>query len=447
LQEKPTYEELLGIIKKLEERILQLELELSYYKNPKNSRNSSIPPSKDENRPQRNQSLREKSEKKVGGQEGHEGKTLEMTNKPDEIIKEVPEYCSSCGKELSGIKEEFIERRQIIDIPPIQAICKEYQTYEKICTCGHANIGQMPKTVTSQVQYGIGAEAMVSYLHSRHYIPFNRIEEIMKDVFGLAISEGGIHCLLKRFTEKARSTYDEIKRKIETSDFVGTDETGAKVNGSKQWFWVWQNQQFTYIVNSVNRGIDTIKRVFANGLPNAILQHDRWASHFHCEAKGHQLCTAHLLRDFNYLEELYESSWANKMKELLKQAIELKKEFSFDDYQNPNTKRDALETNLTKLLNFSLNLSEKKSLALQKNLLKNKNSILLFLYHPKVPPDNNGSERAIRNLKVKQKISGQFKSEKGAEIYAINRSVIDTIIKSNQNVLQGLNLIANFTSD
>ena len=100
-----------------------------------------------------------------------------------------------------------------------------------------------------------------------------------------------------------------------------------------------------------------------------------------------------------------------------KKEIELKKEFPINDYQNPNIKRDGLETRLTELLNFTINLPEKKSIALQKNLLKNKNSILLFLYHPKVPPDNNGSERAIRNLKVKQKISGQFKSEKGAEIY------------------------------
>ena len=447
MQEKPTYEDLLKKIEELEKIIFKLQLELAYYKNPKNSRNSSIPPSRDENRPKRNQSLREKSENKVGGQEGHEGKTLEMRDAPDEIIKEVPEYCTNCGRNLSGIKEEFIERRQVVDIPDIKSICKEYQIYEKLCTCGHSNKGNFPKAVPSTIQYGSQTEAMISYLYSRHYIPFNRIEELINDVFGLPISEGGIHCLLKRFTEKARFTYNEIKQRIEKSDFIGTDETGEKVNGSKQWFWVWQNEQLTYIVNSVNRGIDTIKRVFADGLPNAILQHDRWASHFHCKAEGHQICTSHLLRDLNYLEELYKSSWANEMKILLKQAIELKKEFPINDYQNPNIKRDGLETRLTELLNFTINLPEKKSIALQKNLLKNKNSILLFLYHPKVPPDNNGSERAIRNLKVKQKISGQFKSEKGAEIYAINRSVIDTIIKSNKNVLQGLNLIANFTSD
>ncbi|MDP2750420.1 MAG: IS66 family transposase [Nanoarchaeota archaeon] len=426
----------------------ELREKLLYYENPKNSRNSSIPPSKDENRPKRNQSLREKSENKVGGQEGHEGKTLEIKSNPDEIIKAVPKYCAECGLELTEIKEEFIERRQVVDIPPIQSICREYQIYGKECTCGHVSKGQIPKTVTSPIQYGSQTEAMISYLHSRHYIPFNRIEEIMKDVFGLPISEGGIHCLLNRFTEKARSTYNEIKQKIETSDFVGTDETGAKVNGKKQWFWVWQNEQLTYIVNSVNRGIDTIKRVFANGLPNARIQHDRWASQFHYDAKGHQICTSHLLRDLKYLIELYKSSWASKMKILIKQAIELKEQLlSIEDYQKPNIERDTLETKLIELLNFTIALSEKKSIALQKSLLKHRNSIFLFLYHLEVPPDNNGSERAIRNVKVKQKISGQFKSERGAEIYAINRSVIDTIIKSNQNILHGLNLIANFTSD
>ena len=99
---------LLGEISELKKEVSSLRAELSIYKNPKNSRNSSIPPSRDENRPKRNQSLREKSDNKVGGQKGHDGKTLEITNEPDEIIKEIPEYCNNCGLELSEIKEEFI---------------------------------------------------------------------------------------------------------------------------------------------------------------------------------------------------------------------------------------------------------------------------------------------------------------------------------------------------
>lgn len=440
-------QELLQKIVNLEKELTRLQSELEEYKHPKNSQNSSIPPSKDENRIQRNKSLRKKGEKPVGGQKGHEGNCLLMTDLPDIIERHTPSYCHQCGNDLSNIEEEFIEKRQIIDLPIIKPVFIEHQIYQKRCSCGHITSSLFPSAAKHTVQYGTNAESLISYLHSGQYIPFNRIEEMMNDVFGLSISEGGIHCLLNRFTKKASPIYETIKQRISSSCVVGTDETGCKVNGKKSWFWTWQNEQLTLIVHSFNRGIDTIKKVFAEGLPNSILNHDRWASHFHCKSKGHQMCTSHLLRDLVYIEELYNSQWAIEMMALIRDALFLKKEMKIEDYQKPNEKRKLIEKTLDKLLAQNIDSKHNKALAFQKNLNKHKESILLFLYHPKVPPDNNGSERSIRNVKVKLKVSGQFKSEKGAETYAINRSVIDTIKKSNQNVLVGLNCIANLTSD
>ena len=447
MKRRPTYNDLLRKIEFLTKEIIELKERILLYEKPKNSNNSHIPPSKDENRPLRNQSLREKSDKKVGGQTGHEGKTLQMVETPDEIINQIPKYCNCCGKDLSGIEEEFVEKRQVFDIPKINMTCKEYHSYKKKCSCGHVTVSNFPSTIGSSVQYGPNTEAILSYLYARQYMPFNRIEECMNDIFGLPISEGGIHCLLKRFTEKATNIYQEIKNKIESSTYVGSDETGAKVNGKRHWFWTWQNENFTYVVHSVNRGIETINRVFANGLPNAVLQHDRWSSHFHCKSKEHQLCVVHLLRDLNYIIELYDCNWAKKMKNLLKKSIDLNKQLNPHEYEEPNSERDNLEKELQELLYYQIDLSNKKAIVLQKSFIKYQRNILPFLHYQNVPPDNNGSERSIRNVKVKQKISGQFKSDKGAEIYAINRSVIDTIIKSKKNVLDGLQLIANFTSD
>jgi transposase len=454
MAENPSIESLIAHIKELENVILQLKEEnawlrakLERYEHPKNSRNSSVPPSKDENRVQRNKSLRLKSGKKVGGQPGHEGTTLIMRDSPDKIEEHLPMYCNHCGKDLTATAEELIEKRQVIDIPVIKPVCVEHRVYGKKCSCGHVTTSPFPTGVRYPIQYGSGTEAMISYLHSRHYLPFHRIKELLHDIFGLPISEGGIHCLLKRFTKKALPFYDQIKGKILQASVIGTDETGAKVNGKKNWFWAWQNKKLTYIVHSTNRGIDTIKRVFAKGLHLAIINHDRWASHFHCVAQGHQLCTAHLLRDCNYIEEKYKSSWAIALKDLLMEALSLKKKLTQVDYYKTNETIELLEKKLNDLLHAAINPSHKEAFALQKNLLKHRNSILLFLYHPKVPPDNNGSERSIRNVKVKQKVSGQFKTEEGAIIYAINRSIIDTIIKSNQNILNGLTLIANFATD
>ena len=446
--------ELLQQIEKLESEVIELRKEnsclrerLAKYETPKNSRNSSIPPSKDENRPRRNKSLRKKSDKPVGGQQGHEGSHLAIQENPDKIEPHIPCYCNLCGADLSGIPEEFAEKRQIIDLPVIVPVCVEHRSYQKQCHCGHITKSSFPSNVKHPVQYGANTEAMISYLYARQYLSFNRIQEFLNTACGLAISEGGVHCLLKRFTAKALPFYEEIKNRIFHSDVVGTDETGVKVNINNHWFWAWQNNQLTFIVHSANRGIATIKHVFENGLPNAILNHDRWASHFPCKSKGNQLCTSHLPRDLIYLEELYQSKWAKYMNDFILEALELKKQMTIEDYIKPNEIRENLETKLSELLKYPIEPNNKKAITLQKSLTKYRDCILLFLYHPKVPPDNNGTERAFRNVKVKQKVSGQFKSEKGAETYAINRSVIDTIIKSKQNVFEGLALIANSVSD
>ena len=431
------------IIDGLITRITGLEAELLIYKNKKNSNNSHTPPSKDENRPKKNQSLREKSGKKAGGQQGHEGKTLEGSDLIDTIVEHKPCYCNCCGLDLTQEPEALIESRQVIDIPIIKSVCTEHRIYRKTCSCGHNMDSSFPAHITAKVQYGPGVESLVGYLHARQYVPYQRMKEFFTDVMGVGVSVGGINHILKRLTQKALPHYEQIKERICRSVFIGTDETGVKVNGQKDWMWTWQNDALTFIVHSNNRGFKTIEDTFSNGLPNATLQHDRFACHFNCNALHHQICMSHLLRDLQYLIELYpDCTWAADMKVLIAEALELKKELTVPQYYSENQERQSLTVKLDKLLNGTLDANHSKAKTLQKNLLKHQHYILCFLYHPKVPPDNNGSERAIRNIKVKQKISGQFKSEEGANSFAVLRSVIDTAIKSGQNVLNALSLIA-----
>jgi len=451
---QPSYDDLLTIIKKqqaiieeLRSEIILLKEELSRYKNRKNSNNSHLPPSKDENRPLKNQSLREKSDKKPGGQPGHEGKTLEFSDQADKIVKHSPAFCNCCGNDLDQVSEVLLGRRQVVDIPPIALERTEHQVYSKKCSCGYVTEGNFPSYIKSSVQYGPNVEAIVAYMHTRQYLPFNRMKEFFSDVLGLPVSEGGIHNILQRFTKKALPFYLQIKERIKDAVFLGTDETGAKVNGKKHWFWTWQNEELTFIVHSDSRGFKTIENTFEDGLPFTILGHDRWASHFQCDAKHHQLCTAHLLRDLNYIQQLYQSRWAIELKQLLCQAIDLKKQPDYNYYLQENIPRKILEQNLKELLNRPLPETDKKAKTLQKKLLKHQDFILYFLHHPDVPPDNNGSERAIRNIKVKQKISGHFKSIDGANGFAIIRSVIDTTLKSGQNILNALSLIARWGTE
>ena len=425
-------------------KIASLEAELAIYKNKKNSNNSHIPPSQDQNRPKRNQSLREKTGKKPGGQFGHEGTTLEFNTIVDQVIEHIPNYCNNCGNDLSGVAETLIEGRKVIDIPVIKPICLEHRIYRKVCSCGHCMESKFPTYVAASMQYGPNVESLVGYLHGRQYLPYKRMKELFTDVMNLPISVGGINNVLTRLTQKGLPYYEQIKKRIAQSTFAGTDETSVKVNGQKDWIWTWQNDDLTFIVHSDNRGAKTIEEQFPNGLPLTGLVHDRYACHFNCEAPYHQMCMAHLLRDLKYITELYDNKcdWSLQMKALIIEALELKKIIVPVQYYQPNEKRNDIVKNLNQLLNTTLNQDHSKAKTLLKNLLKHQQSIFNFLWYPQLPPDNNGSERAIRNIKVKQKISGQFKSDHGADCFVVLRSIIDTTIKAGQNVLAALRLIA-----
>jgi len=434
-------------IKLLKSRITELERIVEQLTTRKDSNNSSIPPSKDENRPPRTSSLREKSDRKVGGQPGHEGKTLKMTNSPDEVIEHRACFCSECGKDLSNETFEFFGKRQVIDIPVIKQIVTEHRVYRCKCTCGKMVEGEFPVGVDCPVRYGKNIEILIGYLNVRQYLPFKRLQEMLHDVFAIAISEGGLHCLLNRLASKGADAYEMIREKVLNSQVIGTDETGMKVNGKQYWFWTWQNKRATFIAASNNRGTSTIDKHVKGIYQDAVLVHDCWKAHFQTSVNKHQLCMAHLERETKYLEQRYKVDWPVRFRLMLMEAQKLKKQFIPTDYYYPNHARSNLETELDNLLSEPLDPKHKELITFQKRIIKYRTYVFPCLYHSSVPPDNNGSERAIRNVKVKQKISGQFKIFNAAENFAILRSIIDTAIKNNQNVLYALSAIADYKLD
>lgn len=436
-----------GLLKKqseqittLKARIVALETEVTHLKLRKNSRNSSLPPSKDNTPPKPNQSLRKPTGKKPGGQLGRKGTTLEMSNTPDCIVELQPDYCNACGADLSSVVSQADSVRQIIDIPPIKATYTEYRTYSKQCTCGCITTSDFPQGVDAPISYGSNTEALIAYLHARQYVPFARMKELFNDVFALPISQGGIHYLLNRFAEKSTTAYRTIKQRISLSKVIGTDETGIKVNGNKHWFWTWQTNRLTYITHSENRGSATINTHFPEGFNNSTLVHDGWKPQLNTIAKHHQTCLPHLLRRLLYLNEKYPSNtWGKQFTQLLYKALEINKKTTSQE-----TERIKIIAKLEHLLERPPDKKDKELYSFYKRMGRESKHLFTFLFIDEVPPDNNASERAIRNVKVKQKISGQFKSNKTAQNFAKIRSVIDTTIKNGMNVLQALMLIANF---
>lgn len=432
----------LAQISNLLQTVQSLQEQIELLKNGRKSNTSSTPPSQDIGRSNLKNS-RVSSTLKPGAQLGHQGSTLEMKENPDKTIEYLPQYCNACGEQLDSKTATLVARKQEIVIPPIVPQYIEHKSYSCTCKkCGHETNSELPPHLKANIQYGADVVSLIGYFSVRHYLPYNRMAEMMGDVFNIPLSQGTVGNMLKSLAQKALPWYEEIKQRIVQSPVIGGDETGVKINGKKAWLFTFQTHILTFLTVSLSRGFDTIQSVFQNGFPISVYVTDCWAAQLKTFAKAHQLCIAHLMRELNNFIEALDCQWSLQMKQLLKQALELKVQLNSDDYLNGNVNVKLLETQLDILLQTELETKHTKVKAFIKRLNKNRNSILTFLHHPKVPPDNNGSERAIRTAKVKMKVSNQFKSLDGAQCFAILRSVIDTTIKNSQNVLKAFSLLA-----
>jgi hypothetical protein len=421
-------EELLKYIKNLQKNIVQ-------EKPPKNSTNSGIPTGKDIIPRKRNQSLRKKGGKS-GAQFGHKGTTLKQSDTPDEIvdIKFNINDCKKCGYDLSNILKELKEKRQVLDLDLKDTLNKitQYQSYSKTCPkCGYENHDNLyPNFVAPHISYGKNIIGIVVYLNIVHYVSYKRIVQTLKTMYKIDISEGTVDNLIKKASKLSQNEINKIVSQLELSDIVGIDETGVKVNGNRDWHWVFQNDSSTFIVHNESRGTKVIDEHFPNGFVDAIVVHDNYSSYNNLVASGEQLCLAHKLRDLNYAIECDNTKLMKDMKILFQEAM-LDHKLDLLPQQ-----RIELKLKYEELFDYLLTRPtiEKSETHKQINsLTKARDKIFTFLLYSNVPADNNGSERAIRNLKVKLKVSQQFKSSQGAKDYATLRSIIDTARKRDLN--------------
>jgi len=374
-----------------------------------------------------------------GGQFGHEGKTLKMTDAPDEIEELIPFFCTVCAGALDTSAAKLIERRQLVDIPPIQAQVTEYRAFGVQCACGHHQVADFPQGVNSHIQYGPNIAALTVYHNVYQYIPFKRLQHFFTHICHLPLSVGTLENIVVLMAEKARPIWDGFRQTLEQSKSVGSDETGAKVNGKKQWIWVWQSRIITFLAISAFRGTALMEELFPNGFPLATLGSDRLRAQIKTNAKNHQICLAHLLRELVYLIQTENTAWAQQFKELLQKAIKLKQNKVAYSKNDPDT--IEIENQLSHLLEQTI--PDKyilKTLTFKKSMTRYRAFIFPFLYDPLIDFDNNASERSIRNVKVKLKVSGQFKT--GQQHYCILRSIIDTTIKNQQSVFDAIAAIA-----
>ena len=391
----------------------------------KTSSNSSVPPSQESiaaRELRRTKSLRKPSGKPSGGQPGHKGSTLQSVSTPDRITKYEPAYCKCCGRPLDGIEYRKIRKTQIVDIKFVVETTEE-QYYEKVCQCGCVNNCDAPNC---RIKYGDNIRALVSYLNVVQCIPFKRIAELITDLCGQKMSEGTIQNILKGNSAKSNNAYEEIRKRIECAPVVGADETGAAVGKQLHWNWIFQTDALTYVYQLKSRGQEAVDSKFPNGLPHSTLVTDRKQTYFKMNVKDHQVCLAHLLRNAEYLNELdAKQDWSRRFIHLLAHAIDLRR-------NNTITQRKikVLKTKMKNLLGESLSHLNDEFERFKKGILKVKDYLFTFLSNPLVPYDNNASERGVRKIKIKQKVSGCFRTDEGADDFAKLHSIAETAMKN-----------------
>jgi transposase len=427
-------------IERRDEKIRQLEEELAQFRRPvKTPENSSVPPSRGQHANQVTGRRR-----KQGPKRGHIG-VSRVRSEPDVVIDCRPRTCAGCGAGLPQTGGRRVGRSQVTDLPTVAPVVIEARQYALTCVrCGEQTVGSYPAGLEPRRTFGPGIEALVSYFHERHHVSYERLVEICRDVFGLAISQGGIEHALRRLVERARPTYAAIREAVRGSPVINSDETGARVAGRTHWQWVFQTPEASYHVIAPSRGGEVID-AFLAGVEPAVWGSDLWAPQVLTPATEHQICLSHQERDLTFAVEADTGEarrWAIELRHVFGRAIRLHHERT---QVTPATfaRRRLLIENATDRLVFDRYVAAKTEAArLQRRYRTHRDNLYVFLYRDDVEPTNNSSERDLRPSVIHRKVIGGFRSDRGAEASAIRSSILATARKQGQNLLEAFRAIA-----
>jgi transposase len=437
---------------------LLAEIETLRNNQKKNSSNSSKPPSSDFAKPLQTKSLREKTGKKVGGQTGHKGTSLEFSTAPTQTLIHKVNVCNGCGDSLAKVAAQDFERRQVFDIPPIEIIVTEHQCEIKGCpNCGLQNKGIFPEHVNQPVQYGNVIQSLAVYFTQGQLLPYQRTSEIFKALFNIKLSTSFLVNNNKRFAKNLIPFIDNLKVLLLQASVLHADETGFKVDGKTYWLHTHCTDEYTFYDVHEKRGKEAMDAIGILSLYKGVLVHDFWKPYNTFDCK-HQLCNVHHLRDLTFCHEVEGSEIAESLMYLLldlnlkvKEAKEAGNEtLTKGQIQYWNKKfNDLILEGFNK--HPIAHKAEVKQGVSKKNKTQNmllrfkdyKESILGFIKNFNIPFGNNIAEQAIRMMKVKIKISGCFRSMQGAKDFAYTRSYLATMKKQNQPILFAIASVIN----
>ncbi len=412
------------------------------------SSTSSKPPSSDglKKKPARVSSLRPKGKKPSGGQKGHPGSTLKQTEHPDEIVNHFPEHCTTCGQDLGDVEAEAQPvERQVFDviIPKIKVTA--HRAYSKVCPhCQTRNQAAFPEGVTSPAQYGDTLKAFAIYLNVAHFIPEDRLQTLLKDLFNVHVATGSLTNWAHAFAESLSGFMQKAEEHLETASPVNLDETGFRIQGETRWLHTKVSDKVThYRISKGRKDLEPLAKL------QGVVVHDHWKPYYSGEVLAdnkHALCNAHHLRELKAVAEIDNEPWAADLSQCLQFACFLKNreggvvppeyailvEGSYDHFL-----REAIDWHEAQPP-FGTGTARRPGHNLALRLQKRKEDVLRFMGDASIPFTNNAAEQALRMMKVKQKISGGFRSEKGAQIFVLIRSFVVTVAKNAINILDAI---------
>jgi transposase len=427
-------DELIALVLQLAEQVRQLQAEVERLKRPPpTSRNSSQPPSRDQkpNAPAR------KRRRHRGAKAGHAKADRPMIESPDRTIEARPSACTHCGQHLREVSPARTVRRQITELPEIQPVVIETRQHDVHCpACGHVERGRLPLGLEAERQFGPRLEAAVTYFQHQQHLSYERTQATLTDVFGVTLSEGGQACIIERAGQAAQGMADELQTEVRQSAVVGSDETGARVDGRTWWEWVFVTARAVLHVIRPSRAVDVIEEVLGPARVGTWVS-DCWKPQLRAPADRFQLCLAHQIRNLQGLiERAPRLRWARELQALFREAIHLAKRRAALSARGFVRRRTQIARRLDRLL--ARPVITPAAQALVKRYRKYRAQLLVFPHDPAVPHHNNAAERALRPSVIHRKVTGGFRSAWGAHAYAALASVIQTAKLRGQSVFDTL---------
>jgi len=417
-------------IQTLVARVAELEARLGAP--PKTPDNSSLPPSRGQkpNRPEKGkrQGPRPGSLGRMGG-----GRALTAT--PDEIVCAKPVRCVHCQAMLGEADHVLHGRYDKIDLPQVAPVVTRVERYAGRCRCcGGTTLAPVPEGLEPGTPFSVGIVALAMYLRFVHAISYQRLSRLLLELFGLAISEGALDAAFRRGKLQVDADVASILARLRCARAVCSDETGVRIDGRTCWNWIFQNSEVVFHVIRRSRGAGVVAEVLDGHRPAL------WVSDLYSAQQGHaedwQICLAHQLRDCTYAIEAGDTVFAPRMKALLLRAVVLARRHR--DLA-PSTRREyrrRLECALDAVM--ALAPTHRDGQRLRKRYGKHRSHLFTFLDHPEVPADNNGSERELRPTATYRKVTGGFRSDWGADLFAGVRSVIGTAARRGMDAYQAI---------